>query len=133
MSTPIVIDANAFVSRWFVRAADRDAFIRQFNALWQADIEGLRAATNFVFYGWGRDSNEFVAIESWKSEEIVGAVRKSPGFISAVSDLMRLCDRPMEMQIFAGMNAPHDVLFNTYPAGKSVVHPDVEGVGAIFL
>ena len=71
MTTSIVIDANTFVSRWFIRPERRDEFIRLFNQLWQADVEGLKQATYFVFYGWGRDANEFVAIESWKNEAAV--------------------------------------------------------------
>jgi quinol monooxygenase YgiN len=132
MSAPIVIDANVFVSRWFVAPAHRDEFIRQFNILWQADVDGLKQATNFIFYGWGRDPNEFVAIESWKDEAAVAALRQSEGFKIAVSSLMACCDRSMEMQIYNGMQAPRD-LFQTYPAGPSTVHPTAGDIGAVFL
>ncbi len=132
MAAPIVIDANVFVSRWFVSPAQRDEFIRQFNLLWQADVDGLKQATHFIFYGWGRDPNEFVAIESWKDEAVVAALRQSDGFKLAVSALMACCDRSMEMQLYSGMQAPRDV-FADYPIGPSTVHPTSGDIGAVFL
>jgi quinol monooxygenase YgiN len=131
MSESIVINANAFVSRWFLLPEKRDEFIRLFNQLWQADVEALKQATHFVFYGWGRDPNEFVAIESWKSEEIVGELRKSDFFQQSVSGLMACCSRPMEMQIFNGMEGSRE-LFDLYPKGPSVVHPTSGSINAVF-
>lgn len=132
MSDPIVIGANAFVSRWFIRPERREEFIRLFNQLWRADIEGLRKAVNFVFYGWGRNANEFVAIESWKDEAAVAALRQTEFFQQAVTGLLACCERPMEMQLFTGLDAPRD-LFATYPAGPSTVHPQAGAIGAVFL
>lgn len=132
MSDPIVIHANAFVSRWFVRPEKRDEFIRLFNQLWQADKDGLRQAVNFVFYGWGRDQNEMVAIESWKDEAVVAALRETDFFKQAVSELMACCSRPMEMQLYSGLEASRDI-FSVYPAGASTVHPKAGDIGAVFL
>jgi quinol monooxygenase YgiN len=132
MAAPIVIDANVFVSRWFVAPAHRDEFIRQFNLLWQANVDGLKQATNFIFYGWGRDPNEFVAIESWKDEATVAALRQSEDFKTAVASLMACCDRSMEMQLYSGMQAPRDV-FASYQVGPSSVHPTSGAIGAVFL
>jgi quinol monooxygenase YgiN len=130
---PIVIHANAFVSRYHIAPGQRDAFITRFNALWQADIPGLQAITNFVFYGFGRDENEFVAIESWKDEAAIAAVRETPLFRQAVTGLLELCDKPMEMSLYAGLEAPSRALFDTYPAGPSRVHPSAGEIGAKFL
>lgn len=131
--TPIVIHANAFVSRYHIAQGQRDTFVERFNALWQADIPGLQAITNFVFYGWGRDDHEFVAIESWKDEAAIAAVRATGMFKVAVAGLLECCDRPMEMQLYAGMAAPSRDLFGTYPAGPSTVHPRAGEIGAVFL
>lgn len=128
---PIFIHPSAFVSRWFVKPENRDAFIEKFNALWQADIPGLQSVTNFVFYGWGRDPNEFVAIESWKDQKFIDETRESPFFQQAVGDLMSLCDRPMEMQLFSGMEGSR-ALFDQFPVGESTVHPKSGNIGAVF-
>lgn len=130
---PIVIHANAFVSRYHIAPGQRDEFVARFNALWRADIPGLQAITNFVFYGFGRDENEFVALESWKDEAAIVAVRETQGFKDAVAGLLELCDRPMEMQLYSGLEAPSRDLFEAYPAGPSAVHPRSGEIGAIFL
>ena len=129
--SPIFITADAFVSRYFVKPEMRDTFVDRFNALWKADIPGLQAVTNFVFYGWGRDPNEFVAIESWKDQQFVDEVRASLLFKDAVSGLLACCSAPMEMQLFSGMEASR-ALFDQFPAGDSAVHPRSGAIGAIF-
>jgi quinol monooxygenase YgiN len=129
---PIFIQADAFVSRFHVRPERREAFLDIFNALWKADIPGLQAVTNFVFYGWGRDPNEFVAIESWKDQAAMDEVRKSPFFQEQVTRLLDCCDRPMEMQLFSGMEGGRAV-FDQFPAGASKVHPRAGEIGAVFL
>jgi len=133
MIDQIVVHANVFVSRFYIRPERREEFITLFNALWQADVDGLRQAVNFIFYGWGRDPNQFVAIESWKNEADVAALRKTEGFQQAVAGLLACCHRPMEMELFNGMQAPRGDLFTTYPAGPSAVHPRSGDIGAAFL
>ncbi len=129
---PIVIHTNAFVSRYHVKPEKRDEFIERFNALWKADIPGLQAVTNFVFYGWGRDPNQFVAIESWKDQKFIDQTRESPLFKEAVAGLLSCCDRPMEMELFSGMEGPRDV-FDQFPVGEAKVHPRSGDIGAVFL
>ena len=132
MPSPIIIHANAFVSRWKIKPEHRDEFIKQFNELWQGAAEQMGEVTNFVFYGWGRDPNEFVAIESWKSEEIVGAVRASDGFKEAVSRLMACCSAPMVMEIYSPWEGARSV-FDLYPVGPSKVHPRAGEIGGVFV
>lgn len=119
---PIVIDASAFVAHFHVKPDKREEFVTAFNALWQADIPGLRDAVNFVFYGWGRDENEFVAIESWKDDAVTHALRKSDFFQQSVGALFELCDQPMGLDLYTGMSFPR-ALFDALPAGVSPVHP----------
>ena len=132
MSGCVVTGANVFVSRWFVKPECREEFSTRFNALWQPMRAQLEQAVHFVFYGWGRDSNEFVAIESWKDEQAVAALRQSDFFKQSVAPLMDLCSRDMEMTLYAGIDAPRGWLFATYPAGPSTVHPHGTRHGAVF-
>lgn len=132
MSSPIVITANAFVSRWFVKPEKREEFVTTFDALWRGAADQMGQVTNFVYYGWGRDPNEFVAIESWKTEEIVNQVRQSEGFKEAVSKLMLCCSKPMAMEIYSPWVGGDRSVFDQYPPGPSKVHPKA-GHGAVFV
>ena len=132
MGSPIVIHANAFVSRWFVKPERRDDFIKAFNGLWSGHAEQMGEVTNFVFYGWGRDPNEFVAIESWKSEEIVNAVRQTELFKVAVANLMSMCSKQMVMEVYSPWEGDRSV-FDLYPAGQSKVHPRSGDIDAVFV
>lgn len=127
MSAPIVTKATAFLSRWYVKPEHRDEFINLFNALWQGAAEQMKEVTNFVFYGWGRDPNEFVAIESWKSEEIVAAVREAEGFRTTVAQLLSYCSRSMVMEAYSPWEGGREV-FDLYPTGFSKVHPQTKDV-----
>lgn len=122
MTAPIVTTANAFVSRWYVRPEQRADFVALFNQLWQGAAAQMGEVTNFVFYGWGRDPNEFVAIESWKSEDIVALVRESEGFKVTVAQLLSYCSQPMQMDAYSPWDGDREV-FGIYPAGRSQVHP----------
>ena len=48
MAAPIVIDANVFVSRWFVAPAHRDEFIRQFNDYARSHSHALLPITAYT-------------------------------------------------------------------------------------
>lgn len=128
---PIVIDASAFVAHFYVKAEQRDAFVDKFNALWHADIDGLRASANFVFYGWGRDENEFVAIESWKDDAVTAEVRRSEFFQEKVGELLSLCDKPMLVELYSGMESGRQI-FIDLPAGESRVHPRAGEICGVF-
>ncbi|GLR65449.1 hypothetical protein GCM10010909_01270 [Acidocella aquatica] len=132
MPAPIVTHANAFVSRWSVKPEKREEFIAAFNALWQGAADQMAEVTNFVFYGWGRDENEFVAIESWKSEEIVAMVRQSEGFKTAVTHLLSCSSKPMVMEVYSPWEGARSV-FDIYPAGPSQVHPASGAINAVFV
>lgn len=127
----IVTNANAFVAHFHVKPGKRAEFTERFDALWQADIAGLEAMTNFVFYGWGRDENEFVAIESWKDDAMTDAVRASEMFQEKVGELLSLCSAAMVLDLYAGMNASRTV-FDRYPAGESKVHPRAGDICGVF-
>lgn len=127
----IVTGATCFIAHFYVRPDRRAAFQDEFDALWQADVEGLKAATNFVFYGWGRDENEFVAIESWKDDEVTDAVRASDLFQEKVGALLDLCSAPMLIELFAG-SAVGRAVFDRYPAGDSRLHPRAGAIGGVF-
>jgi len=131
MPSPIITHADAFISRWTVKPEMRDDFIAQFNALWQGNTEIMGEVTNFVFYGWGRDENEFVAIESWKSNQAVSAMRQSDGFKTAVAALLACCSAPMVMELYSPWEGGREV-FTTYPVGESAVHPTAGEIGAVF-
>jgi quinol monooxygenase YgiN len=128
---PIVIDASMFAAHFYVKPDQRDLFITRFNALWQADVETLKAAVNFVFYGWGRDPNEFVAIESWKDDDVTTAVRKTDFFQEKVGELLSLCSKPMLVELYSGMNSSRQI-FVDLPAGESRVHPRAGEICGVF-
>lgn len=128
---PIVIDASAFVAHFYVKADFRDRFVEKFNALWQADVARLQASINFVFYGWGRDQNEFVAIESWKDDAVTAELRRSDFFQERVGELLSFCHKPMLVELYTGMEFGRE-LFVDLPAGESKVHPRAGEICGIF-
>jgi quinol monooxygenase YgiN len=132
MSDVVTIKSNAFISTFTVDPKKREEFVRLFDALWRGSLEIMAKETHFVFYGWARNPNEFVAIESWKSEEVTNALRATDGFKQAVSALLACCSAPMTMQVFNGIEMPRTV-FDTYPKGVSKVHPSVGKITTVFL
>ncbi len=130
MTAPLITQGDCFISRFTLKPDRRDDFLAMFGGL----VENFRAAmgetTNFVFYGWSRPG-EFVAIESWKSPDIVAAVRADPGFVDLVGKLLDCCTQPMQMEVFNAMDSDGSI-FALHPAGKSTVHPDT-GPGAVFV
>lgn len=73
-----------------------------------------------------------MAIESWRSEEAVDAVRGSEGFKQAVTALMGCCNKPMQMEVFADIGNDHSA-FDLYPTGKSQVHREAGAIRAHFI
>lgn len=121
MSAPIITEGDMFVSRWTLDPAKQDAFITMFSGLVENFRDAMGELTHFVFYGWSR-KGEFVAIESWKSPDIVAQVRSDPGFVDLVSSLLDCCLAPMQMEAFSGMNSNRSI-FDLHPVGDSTVHP----------
>ena len=131
MGDKIFTTSNLFVSRWTIKPERREEFFAIFNPLWQGAVELMNENSNFVYYGVGRNPNVMVAIESYHNEEAVAALRQTPGFKETVSRLLECCSEPMTMELFTGINGTRE-FFETYPAGKSKVHPS-DGLGTIFL
>jgi quinol monooxygenase YgiN len=124
--------ASLFISRYQLQPEKRDEFVRTLKAMFEGAREIVEKETTLLFYGFGRDPNEFVAIESWKNEEVVNAVRASDGFKQGFAALMACASAPMEMEIFRDWNDDASV-FDVYPRGESKVHPKVGGLPTVFL
>jgi quinol monooxygenase YgiN len=132
MKGGIFTKSNVFISRWTVDPARRDEFIALFDSLWRGHIEAMEQITHFVYYGWGRDPNVMVAIESYKDESLLAELRKSGIFQVQVAKLLDCCSRPMTMELFSGLEGGRSV-FDLYPAGESQVHPRGTAFGTVFL
>lgn len=123
--------ASIFISRYQLKPERRDEFVRTLRSMYEAGREFIAKETNFVFYGFGRDPNEFVAIESWKNEAVVNALRASEDFKKGFAVLMSCASAPMEMELFRDWNDDTSI-FDTYPRGESRVHPKVGGLPSLF-
>jgi quinol monooxygenase YgiN len=123
--------ANLFISRWMIEPAKRAEFLRTFNELFLAAKDLLDRETSAYHYGWSRNENEFVAIESWKNEATVAALRQSPQFREVFSRMMACTSAPMKMELLNDLGNDRSI-FAAHPSGKSTVHPDV-GHGTVFI
>jgi quinol monooxygenase YgiN len=132
MKGVIVTKANIFISRWFLRPERREEFLSIFEPLWRNHIATMEAITNFVFYGWSRDGNVLVAIESYRDENLLGELRKSPDFQREVARMLDCCSQTMTMELFSGLDTDRSV-FDIYAQGPSKVHPKGKEIGAVFL
>ena len=111
----------------------RDEFVRTLKAMYEGGKEFIEQQTWFCFYGFGRDPNEFVAVESWKDENVVAALRKTPEFQQGFAALMSCVSAPMEMELFRGWDDPNSKLFELYPRGVSQVHAKTGEFPTVFL
>ena len=123
--------ASLFISRYRLKPEKRDDFVRTLKAMYEGGREFIEQQTNFCFYGFGRDPDEFVAIESWKSEDVVNALRATEQFKQGFAALMSCASAPMEMEVFRDWNDDASV-FDVYPRGESRVHPRVGGLPSVF-
>ena len=129
----IHIKSNTFVSRFTIKPERRAEFLSIWEPLWRNHIDTMNSITHFVFYGWGRNENELVAIESYKDEDQLAELRKTPVFQELVGKLLDCCSKPMTMELFSGIETNREV-FERYPQGTSKVHPaGKSGIGTIFL
>jgi quinol monooxygenase YgiN len=131
-STQEEIMASMFISRYQLKPEKRDEFVQTLKAMVEGGNELIAKETNFVFYGFGRDPNEFVAVESWKNEATVNALRESEEFKQGFAVLMRCASAPMKMEIFRDWGDDASV-FETYPRGASRVHPKIDDKVTIFI
>ena len=132
MSGDVITKSNIFVSKYKIKPGHRDDFLAIFNPLWQNSTDFMKENANFVFYGFGRDPNLLVAIESYKNEDAVTAIRKTDAFKDLVSKMLDLCSEPMTMELFSGLEID-PAIFELYPAGPSAVHPQTAENHAVFL
>ena len=123
--------ANLFISRWQIKPSKREEFLKIFGELHTAAQDLLERETTAYHYGWSRNENEFVAIEAWKNEATVAALRQSPQFKDVFDRMMACSSAPMKMELINDLSGDRSI-FAAHPAGKSTVHPDA-GYGTIFI
>jgi len=123
--------ANLFISRWKIDPVKREMFLKIFEELYVSAKELLDRETTAIHYGWGRDANEFVAIEAWKDETVVSALRQSEAFKDIFAKMMTCTTAPMQMELITDLPGDRSV-FATHPVGPSTVHPQV-GHGTNFI
>lgn len=129
----IFIQSNTFISRWTLLPDRKKEFMEIWEPLWRSHIDTMEEITHFVFYGWTRDPNVLLAIESYKSEAQLAELRKTEIFQSTVEKMLNCCSKPMEMELASGIDATDRSVFDLYPQGDSTVHPHGAYFGAIFL
>jgi quinol monooxygenase YgiN len=114
--------SNLFISRWTIDPAKRARFLEVWDGLWRSNADAIEVMTHFVYFGWGRDPNQFVAIESYRDEAVVAELRKNEAFRGAVKVMLDCSSAPMTMELLSGMEGSRSI-FDLYPAGPSTVHP----------
>ena len=133
MPNKIHLKSNTFISRYTIKPERRADFLAIWDPLWRNHIDVMNEITHFVFYGWGRDENELVAIESYNDEGKLAELRKTEQFQQIVAQLLDCCSAPMTMELFSGLETDRSV-FTAYPRGTSTVHPQGKsGIGTVFL
>jgi quinol monooxygenase YgiN len=123
--------ASLFISRYHLKPEKRDEFVRTLKAMYEGGKDFIHKETNFVYYGFGRDPNEFVAVESWKNEATVNALRATEDFKKGFAVLMSCAAAPMELEMFRDWDDDASV-FDLYPRGESKLHPKVNGLATLF-
>jgi quinol monooxygenase YgiN len=116
-----VQESNCFLSRFPVEPARRGDFLAALDELLAFAGSIYDEHCNFAFQGWSRDPNEWVAIASWKSEDILAWLRTTPEFQRAQARMLECCNGPMIMENFNGMKMDRSA-YDLYPAGSSTVH-----------
>lgn len=131
--------ASLFVSRFPVIVARRADFMQRFRALYNQAKPLLDVETTILFYGWSR-TGQFVAIESYRDEGRLNAMRATAGFQAGFRSLVECCDGPMTIELFSGIDLEtpslvHDsnLFDDLYPAGVSRHHPEVNALQALIL
>ncbi|WP_313806912.1 hypothetical protein [Sphingobium sp.] len=132
MESRIHTTPNLFISRWTIDPAHRDRFLSIWDGLWRSHADAIEVMTHFVYYGWGRDPDQFVAIESYRDESVVAEIRKNEAFRDAVRTMLDCSAAPMTMELLSGMEGNRSI-FDLYPAGPSAVHPDDAHASVVFL
>lgn len=123
---------NLFISRWTIAPDRRADFLAIWGGLWRAHAGAIEVMTHFVYYGWARDPNQLVVLESYRDEAVVTELRKDEGFKQAVRAMLDCCSAPMTMELLSGMEGDRSI-FDLYPVGLSDVHPQDAAQPTIFL
>ncbi len=129
---PIVERGSAFLARFTLDPLKVDAFRAAHRAIMEKGAAYMDEQSHFVFYGWGRQCNEFVAIECWKDQEMLNKLRNDPDFRSNVRSMLDCCTAPVEIEMFAG-HAGDRSAFALYPVGPSEFHPTSNGQHVEFI
>lgn len=116
-----VHDANCFLARYPVDPARRDEFIAAASELFEFAAPWYDEGCNFAFQGWARDPDQWVAVASWKNEEILARLRETPEFRDITTRMLACCTGNMVMEEFAGMKKDRSV-FDLYPPGRSEIY-----------
>lgn len=127
-----VHDSNCFLSRYQVDPARRDEFIAAVNELFAFAGPWYDEGCNFAFQGWSRNPDEWVAIASWKTEDILARLRVTSQFRDITTRMLSCCTGAMTMEEFAGMKQDRSV-FDLYPPGRSQVHLPSGSLDVVFL
>ncbi|GEM_PF-1388005 len=132
MESRIHTTPNLFISRWTIAPDRRADFLAIWDGLWRAHAGAIEVMTHFVYYGWARDPNQLVVLESYRDEAVVTKLRKDDGFKQAVRAMLDCCSAPMTMELLSGMEGDRSI-FDLYPVGLSTVHPQDAAQPTIFL
>ncbi|WP_160299204.1 putative quinol monooxygenase [Sphingomonas sp. SRS2] len=128
----IFTQESAFICKFVIKEGRREEFLSVFNGLWQSFIDVMERDTNFMFYGWARNPNELVLIESWKSQEATEQVRNTERFKEAIPKMIDCCSEPMTLQMLSGLESDRSI-FDAFPAGASSHHPSSGELETQFL
>ena len=111
-----------FISRFKLIPSKRQEFLDAHRSETANAADFLDKYANFFFFGFGRNENEWVSIESWKDEEAVDQLRASPAFKQIAKRMLDCLSAPAEISVYAGEDGPLTAL-DKYPIGLSKVHP----------
>ena len=118
----IVTTGTIFIARFNLNPSKKAEFQREIKEILDKSGSFMATEAHFIFYGWGRGENEWVAIECWKREETLNSLRSHPDFKESVKRLLACCAAPIEITLYVGMDSQR-ALFDQYPTGISSFHP----------
>jgi quinol monooxygenase YgiN len=132
MHMAIVTTGTTFIARFKLNPARIPDFLRAHQEIQDKSGSFMHAEAHFIFYGWGREENEWVAIECWKREETLNTLRAHPEFVESVKRLLSCCAAPIEITLYVGMNSER-AQFDQYPTGVSGFHPKLGDLHVKFV
>ena len=110
------------ISRFQLIPSKRQEFLDAHRSSMVNAEDFINKHANFFFFGFGRNENEWVSIESWKDEEPLDQLRASPAFKQTAKRMLDCLSAPAEISVYAGEDGPLTAL-DKYPVGLSKVHP----------